>query len=134
MGFLIDSSILFDAERGLLRLEDHIRGREDEEAFISVVSASELLHGVWRAKTPAIRARRSAFVEAAIERFPLLTIDLACARVHAQVQAEMEERGQLVGPHDLWLASTCLAHGLSLITGNLREFERVPGLRVERWG
>jgi tRNA(fMet)-specific endonuclease VapC len=39
----------------------------------------------------------------------------------------------MFGAHDLWLAATCVAHDLTMITANLREFERVPGLRVESW-
>ncbi len=40
----------------------------------------------------------------------------------------------MIGAHDSWLAATCIAHGLRLATGNLREFKRVPGLQVETWG
>lgn len=43
-------------------------------------------------------------------------------------------RPERIGPHDLWLAAAALAHGLTLATGNLREFDRVPGLDVEAWG
>jgi tRNA(fMet)-specific endonuclease VapC len=39
----------------------------------------------------------------------------------------------MIGAHDAWLAATCLAHGLTLVTGNVREFQRVHGLRVEEW-
>lgn len=41
--------------------------------------------------------------------------------------------GRIIGPHDLWLAATCLAHGLTMVTANIREFARVPGLDVESW-
>jgi tRNA(fMet)-specific endonuclease VapC len=37
----------------------------------------------------------------------------------------------MIGPHDLWLAATCIAHGLTMVTANAREFDRVPGLAVE---
>ena len=99
----------------------------------SVVTASELLHGVHRAVQPDVRARRSAFVEGVLERFPLLAVDLACARAHAQLWAELSRAGTLIGPHDLWLAATCVAHGLIMVTGNVREFARVPGLELEVW-
>jgi hypothetical protein len=76
---------------------------------------------------------RAAFVEAALERFPLLPVDLAIARAHAQLWAGLMAEGRLIGPHDLWLAATCLAHGLTMVTANMREFARVPGLVVESW-
>jgi tRNA(fMet)-specific endonuclease VapC len=100
---------------------------------LSVITASELLHGVHRATDPIVRARRSAFVEAVLERFPLLSVDLATARAHAQLWAGLMAEGRLIGPHDLWLAATCLAQGLTMVTANLREFVRVPGLTVESW-
>ncbi len=133
MAVLIDASILIEAERGRLDLEPHVARRPDDESFLSVITASELLHGVHRAAQPQQRARRSAFVESILERFPLLQVDLATARAHAQVWAELARAGSLIAPHDLWLAATCIAHGLTMITANLREFERVPGLQVEAW-
>ncbi len=133
MGVLIDASVLIEYERGRVDLARHLEGRKEEEFFLSVVTASELLHGVHRAKDPSVRARRSAFVEAILERFPLLPVDLATARTHAQIWAELASGGNLIGPHDLWLAAAAIAHGLTLVTANLREFQRVPGLAVESW-
>ncbi len=133
MGVLIDASFLIDYERGRVRLEPYLAGREDEEFFLSVVTASELLHGVHRAGDPNVRARRSAFVEAVLDRFPLLPVDLATARAHAQLWAALTAEGRIIGPHDLWLAATCLAHGLTMVTANVREFAWVPGLDIESW-
>ena len=133
MGVLIDASILIHAERGRIDIQERIRGREQEPFHLSVITASELLHGVHRAHNPAIRARRSAFIESILAQFPLLDIDLATARQHAQIWATLAAQGRLIGPHDLWLAATCLTHGLTIATTNVREFERVPGLDVESW-
>lgn len=133
MGVLIDSNFLIAAERAGRDLASRLRGREDEEVFLSVVSASELLHGVHRAATPAIRSKRLAFVETVLASIPILDIDLATARCHAQVWAGLDKGGRMIGPHDAWIAATCLAHGLTLVTGNEQEFRRVPGLRVEVW-
>ena len=134
MGVLIDASVLIEHERGRLDLNGHLAGREDEEFFLSVITASELLHGVHRARDEAMRSRRSAWVEATLDRFPLLPVELAAARAHARLRADLAARGELIGPHDLWLAAQCVAHGFTLITANLREFERLPALAVERWG
>jgi tRNA(fMet)-specific endonuclease VapC len=133
MAVLIDASILIEAERGRLQLEPHVAARQDEESFLSVITASELLHGVHRADRPEVRARRSAFVEAILERFPVLPVDLATARAHARLWAQLRQTGMMIGPHDLWLAATCLAHGLVMVSANRREFERVPGLAVDVW-
>ncbi len=133
MGILIDASVLIEVERGNLDLAGKIKGREEEEFYLSVITASELLHGVWRANDSKVRARRSAFVEAILERFPILSIDLAVARIHAQLWAELSAKGIAIGSHDSWLSASCIAYGYTLVTGNIREFKKVPGLIVEDW-
>lgn len=133
MGILIDTSILIDFERGLIDITPHIKGREQEEFFLSVITASELLHGVFRAKDSNIRSRRSAFVEGILERFSIIPIDITTARIHSQLWANLESHGIMIGLHDLWLAATCISTGYILVTSNLREFERVPGLKIECW-
>jgi tRNA(fMet)-specific endonuclease VapC len=133
MGVLIDAGVLIEAERGRLDLASRVTDRPDEEAFVSVITASELLHGVHRAAQADQRARRAAFVEGLLQRLPVLDVDLATARAHARTWADLAAAGERIGPHDLWLAATCIAHGLTLITANVREFARVPGLRLESW-
>lgn len=101
----------------------------DEERAISVITVSELLHGVHRAKG-ARRTRRLAFVEHLLATLEPIPITQPVARVHAEVWATLAERGRVIGSHDLWIAATALAYGYGVATGNSRDFERVPGLRV----
>jgi predicted nucleic acid-binding protein len=133
VGILIDASVPIAWERGEVDVARWLRGREEEPFHLSVITASELLHGVYRAASPSQRQRRAAFVEAVIARFPVLPVDLPTARTHARIGAELATAGQRIGAHDLWLAAAALAHGLTLATANLREFERVEGLAVEAW-
>jgi len=90
---------------------------------------SELLHGVHRA-SGARRSRRRAFVEHILAGIQPVPITESIARVHAEIWADLERRGQTVGAHDLWIAATALTHGFGLITRNREEFRRVRGLRV----
>lgn len=131
MGVLIDASVLIEYERGRVDVEALVQDHEEEPFYISVITASELLHGAYRAEDPAIRTRRSAFVEALLDQIPILEVDLATARLHAQIYAAMRSRGEIIGVHDSWLAATCLTHGLRMVTANIREFDCVPGLAVE---
>jgi predicted nucleic acid-binding protein len=127
---LIDTDMLVDLERGVSNPEvEQAIGTEDRA--ISVITVSELLHGVHRAKG-AQRSRRSAFVEHLLGELQAIPITETVARVHADVWARLAARGQAIGAHDLWIAATALAHGLGVATGNVEEFERVPGLRVIR--
>ena len=133
MGVLIDATVFIDVERGSLDLNRHIASREEETFFLSVVTVAELLTGVHRARTAAQKARRSVFVEGIIDRLPLLPIDLPSARIRAEIAAGLATSGLTIGANDLWLAAAALAHGLTLVTSNVREFGRVPGLMMEDW-
>jgi len=133
LGILIDTSVLIDIERGAIDVDKFVSRRLEESFFISTISASELLHGVHRAKSDAIRRTRAAVVESMLASFPILSIDVEIARAHAELWASLSAAGKLIGAHDLWLAASCIARGLTLATSNVREFGRVKGLNVEDW-
>jgi tRNA(fMet)-specific endonuclease VapC len=128
MAVLIDTGLLVDLERGVTnpQLENAI-GEEDRA--ISVITVSELLHGVHRA-SGAQRTRRSAFVEHLLAGMRAIENSEPVARVHADIWSQLAARGEVIGAHDLWIAATALAHGMGLATRNTREFKRVPGLRL----
>jgi tRNA(fMet)-specific endonuclease VapC len=130
VGIVIDSSVLIEHERGRLDVSRLLEGLGEGDGFLSAVTASEMLHGVHRAQNPAVQARRMASVEALLAVFPVLPTDLTVARVHANLWAHLAAAGTPIGGHDMWIAATCLAGGHVLVTANLREFERVPGLVV----
>ena len=133
MGILIDSDFLISLERRKQDISKHIKGREGEEVFLSVISASELLHGVYRAEHNDIKVKRLAFVEAVLEMFPVIEIDLTIARSHALLWSSLKGQGKMIGLHDSWIAATCIAYDLTLLTSNVREFKRVPMLKIEKW-
>jgi tRNA(fMet)-specific endonuclease VapC len=131
MGSLIDSSVLIEAERGRLDLP-RLAAQNPQETFsISAITASELLHGVYRAVRTAQRARRMAFVEGLLAAMPVLPFDLAVARIHAELWAEMRKRGGIIGQMDSMIGATALAWDLTVVTCDRRSFAKVPGLRVE---
>lgn len=135
MGVLIDTSVLVELERSGAGAADRpaLQRLAGSPAYLAAITASELLHGVHRAAGAARRARRQAFVEALLDLLPVVPFDLTAARVHAGLWVELRERGEMIGAHDLLIAATALARDLTLLTHNLREFERLEGLRVEHW-
>jgi tRNA(fMet)-specific endonuclease VapC len=100
-----------------------------EEVGIAAITASELLHGVHRARAEH-RARREAFVEGVLAAFPPLPFDLLAARAHARLWAELAASGTDVGAHDRLVAATAIAAGWRVGTANASHFERVIGLEV----
>jgi tRNA(fMet)-specific endonuclease VapC len=128
LALLIDTDLLIDLERE--RETGSIEAAlGEEDRAISVITVSELLHGVHRASGER-RARRLAFVEHMLAGLRAIPISEGVARVHATIWADLAERGSVIGAHDLWIAATAIAHGLAVATRNREEYERVPGLRV----
>ena len=100
------------------------------EVQISAVVRGELLLGAERSADPqATRAEVLAF----LEPFELAPVDADVARHYALLRAGLESRGEGIGPNDRWIAATALAWGATLVTGNTREFRRVPRLHLENW-
>ena len=129
---MIDSSVFIAAERGqapadtMRALADFATG----EYVIAAITASELLHGVYRARTEEQRLARTADIENILSNVIVIPFDLAVARVHAQLDASLRASGNKVGANDLAIAARALAHGHDVMTKDLRSFPRVPGLKV----
>ena len=90
----------------------------------------ELLTGAFKAQNPSSQFSRLMEVE---KRLMVLPFDADSARQAAKARAHLERQGTPIGNVDTLIAGIALAHDLTLVTRNTREFERVPGLRVENW-
>ena len=130
MGVILDSSILIAAERRRFDLARFLAAHPDDLFFITVITASELLHGCARATDADIRARRVRFVEDVLNDYFILPLNLAEAREHARLWAELEMHGTPIGERDLFIAAIAKAAGHSLATLNQGEFSRVPELKL----
>lgn len=126
---IFDTSGIIALERNEGKIEE-LASREDDAFGISVISVAELLHGVERADTQARRIKRQAFVEKVIELFPVFPFDITIARIYAR--AALAAKGAAVGSHDLIIAATALSMDYSVVTADMRDFEKIEGLRVEK--
>jgi tRNA(fMet)-specific endonuclease VapC len=115
MSVLLDTAVLFAA-------------LGDSPGALAAVTASELLHGVERARDAVVQVRRSAFVEGVLENVPVIPFGLAEARTHARIRAELAGVGALIGAHDLQIAATAVVAGSEVATLNVTEFGCVRGL------
>lgn len=116
--------------RPLPRYVEWLRTVPREDQFTSAVTVGELFKGAYRSSA---RDRHLANIEQRV--LPAVTVlpyDLAVARVFGEVRAGLERAGVILADADLQIAATAIHHGLELVTGNLRHFERVPGLRLDR--
>jgi tRNA(fMet)-specific endonuclease VapC len=130
VGLILDASVLIAAERGTFDLDAFLVSAKDDLVAIAAVTASELLHGVERASSSSVRARRASYVDSVLADFPIIPFALAEARVHARIWAALAQKGKIIGPHDLIVAATAVSSDAGVITLNQREFKTVPGLVV----
>jgi len=100
------------------------------EQCTSAITVAELLYGSARRGSPRLR---DALTNVLHQALPILGFDRAAAEHYAELRHALEQAGTPLARADLQIASIALAHDLTLVTGNVRHFERVPGLRVENW-
>ncbi|MBI2926740.1 MAG: PIN domain-containing protein [Verrucomicrobia bacterium] len=122
--------MLIAAERGRFDLPGYFQAHSSEEFFLAAIPWSELHHGVHRAADPARKQRRQRWLSETTANLAVLPFARAEAEKHAEVWADLESRGLMIGPHDLLIAATALCHNHSVATLNEREFARVPGLQL----
>ncbi|MFJ2332363.1 type II toxin-antitoxin system tRNA(fMet)-specific endonuclease VapC [Pseudomonas helleri] len=97
---------------------------------ISTVTLMELVFGAEKSSNPQ---RNLAVVEGFAARLEVLKYDWEAAANTGQLRAELAKLGTPIGPYDQMIAGHARSLGLVLVTNNTREFERVPGLRIEDW-
>jgi tRNA(fMet)-specific endonuclease VapC len=130
MAFLLDSNILiyFFKDAGAVRA--HFRQHKDADIKLCTPVLWELITGAHKVKDGSSQTARLAAVQDRFETFPF---DLSAAQHAAKVRAQLEEVGTPIGPVDTMIAGIALAHQLTMVTRNVREFARVPGLQVQNW-
>jgi tRNA(fMet)-specific endonuclease VapC len=101
-----------------------------EEHTTTTVTLGELLYGAARLQSRSLHRAIEEYVENDVSIVPF---DEPAAQAYAELRVELEAAGLRLDDPDLRIAAICLAHDLTLVTGNVRHFERVPGLRVENW-
>ncbi len=101
----------------------------EDNVCTSIVVAAELRYGAAKKGSPRLTAQ----LEAVLGALEVLPLEMPADEAYGALRAELERRGQLIGPNDLLIAAQCLALGLVLVTDNEREFVRVGGLTVENW-
>jgi tRNA(fMet)-specific endonuclease VapC len=101
-----------------------------DDHYTTAITLGELFYGAVRRRSPSLLRAIEEYVEGEVT---ILEFDESAARAYAEIRVELEAAGQRLDDADLRIASICIARDLTLVTGNVRHFERVPGLRVENW-
>lgn len=131
MRYLIDTDIAIGASSGRnAKAARHVLNSREGEIGLSIIVLHELYFGAYRSSHVAMN---EAAVEKFARAFTLLPYENNDARHAGDIRALLRGTGSTIGPLDTLIAGQARARGLILVSGNLREFARVPGLDVVDW-
>lgn len=129
--YLLDTNILSYWMRGDASVIERIRRRAPSELGMAAITLAEILYGI--EKSPIKKSARRARLEAIAATISLWPFDAKAAGDYATIRTVLERSGIVIGERDLQIAAIARANGFTVVTHNVKEFERVPGLPVEDW-
>ena len=126
MRYCLDTNAVIALFKGNARFLGALKRLSPNEIALPAVTLHELYYGAFKSQRVETNLAR---VEAL--RFPTLPFSISDARLAGEIRAQLSS--QPIGPYDVFIAAQALSRGLILVTRNMKEFERVPGLIVEDW-
>jgi tRNA(fMet)-specific endonuclease VapC len=134
LGVVLDSSIVITAERRSLTVPQLVEAIQtahgDVEVSLSPITVAEVVHGIYRARTPEASRRRREYVEELVDLLPLHPITLRTAYLVGQIEGEEAAKGNVLPFNDLLIAAAAIEQDYAMLTLNLRHFEKIPGIQV----
>jgi len=127
--YLLDTNIISDMIKNPLGAAAKRARLDQDKLCTSIIVASELRYACAKKGSAALSRK----VEDLLAEISVLSFDSPADRHYGRLRAALEASGQPIGGNDLFIAAHAHGLGLTLVTGNVREFSRVPGLRVETW-
>lgn len=134
MGLILDTSILIASERRGEAVEDILRSARathgEFDVALSAISAVELTHGIYRARTSADRERRRLFVEGVFSDLIVHPVSLAIAQLAGRIEGDQAAKGVTIAFEDLIIGATALHLDFDVATLNVKHFSLIPGLKT----
>jgi len=128
--YLLDTNIvIYTMKKRPQQVKERFQQHEGQMC-ISAVTLGELVFGAEHSQQVE---RNLADIEAMVARLEVLPLDSKAAYHFGQIRAALYTIGQPIGPYDMMIAGHARAYGLILVTNNVNEFVRVPGLLIENW-
>lgn len=128
--FLLDTNIVSDLVRHPQgTIAGQIAKAGESEVATSIIVAGELRYGAERCGSPRLTAQ----LEAILDVLPVLPLGDDADAHYGRLRADLERRGTPIGANDMLVAAHALTLGATLVTDNVREFERVSGLAIVNW-
>lgn len=131
MKYLLDTDTFSAIARGThTGVMSRLASMPTDDLALSVISLGEIAAGLAKRKPGVQQLHRIESLQRALTS---LSLTSSVVPFYASVRSHLEAKGTPIGPNDTWIAAHALEQGLTLVTNNVREFRRVPGLRVENW-
>ncbi len=130
MRYLLDTNILIAAIKGHPKVRTRLESTPLDGLILSPIVLGELEHGVQKSQQREKNAARLAHL---LENLQLIPLSEQSSRLYGHIKAALEQQGQTIGANDYWIAAQALALDAVMVTDNMGEFSRVPGLMVENW-
>ncbi len=134
MGLILDSSVVIAAERRgdtvEKLIEQVVAVAGDQDAALTSVGLTELIHGIYRAHTSELQQRRLAFMEELLRDFTVYPYTKETALLAGRIDGEQQAQGVTIPFGDLLIGATALSLGFPILTVNARHFRLIPNLTV----
>jgi predicted nucleic acid-binding protein len=134
MGLILDSSVVIAAERRgenvAQMLKQIVAATGDQRAVLSSIGLTELVHGIYRAQSPAVLSRRDSFIRELLSVVEVYPYTKETAMLAGKIDGEQQGRRITIPFSDLLIGATALEFGYTLLTVNVRHFRLIPSLTV----
>lgn len=129
--YLLDTNIcIYIAKYNPPSVREHFARYQANQLAMSVITLGELRFGAEKSQQ---REKANQVIGQLLELIPVEVLPESAADHYGAIRANLQQKGQMIGNNDLWLAAHAQAQGWVLVTNNEREFVRVPDLLVENW-
>lgn len=131
MKYMLDTNIIAYAKNNRpAQVLERLKQQDPEDICISSITMAELEFGVYHSAKPE---QNQVALMLFLSRIQIVPFDVDAAIEYGVIRADLTRKGTLIGANDLLIAAHAKALGLTLVTNNTREFERVEGLKLENW-
>ena len=130
MKYALDTNTLIYFFKGMGKIDQKLLAKMPGEVLIPAVVLYELETGIAKSQAPA---KRRDQLNELLKVIQVIPFDATAARIAADLCANLEQQGRMIGPLDNLIAASAIAAGAILVTRNVSEFSRIAGLAVENW-
>lgn len=131
MNYLLDTCVVSDFFKKVPTTIEHFKSISPKQILISTISLMEIEYGL--NLNPQKEQKIRPIWEALLSKIKIVPFTESCAKATASIRSDLKNSGKLIGPYDILIAGTAIAHDLIVVTSNVNEFARISSLTIEDW-